>query len=202
MPLYSVREEVINVLIAELLEKRGLLSVPETIRKAVGSKGRKLPDITVADLLGIRMVIEGRFDTSSDTRQQLFKDAKSRVEEGISPICLALLYPTDVRQTDTLPKLRGKLEKAGFHGRIISEAGDGQWSPMNLDGIGEALRRAYELLVTDDVVIRSVGELEQSIEAATELFMRSSAVTERFRQALGIPKELDSTTAEYEVDAE
>lgn len=132
MPLYSVREEVINVLIAELLEKRGLLSVPETIRKAVGAKGRKLPDITVADLLGIRMVIEGRFEVSGDTRQQLFKDAKSRVEEGISPICLALLYPTDARQTDTLPKLRVKLEKTGFHGRIISEAGDGQWAPMNL----------------------------------------------------------------------
>jgi hypothetical protein len=199
MPLYSVREEVINVLIAELLEKRGLLSVPETIRKAVGTKGRKLPDITVADLLGIRMVIEGRFEVSGDTRQQLFKDAKSRVEEGISPICLALLYPIDVRQTDTLPKLRGKLEKAAFHVRIISESGDGQWAPMSLDGIAEALRRAYELLVTDDVVIRSVGELEQSIEAATELFMRSPAVTERFRQALGIPKETDSETAD-EVD--
>jgi hypothetical protein len=192
MPSYSVREEVVNVLLAELLEKRGLVSVPETIRKAVGGKGKKLPDITVADLLGIRMVVEGKFDLTGDTRVQLFKDAKARVEEGISPVCLAVLYPADLRQTETVPKLRSRLEKSDFHVRVISESGDGEWASMSLDGIAEALRRAYELLVSDDVVIRSVGELEESIEAASEVFSQSETLIERFRGALGIPEETDS----------
>jgi len=47
---------------------------------------------------------------------------------------------------------------------VISESGDGEWAPMSLDGIAEALRRAYELLVSDDVVIRSVGELKNQLK--------------------------------------
>jgi hypothetical protein len=64
MPTYNVREEVLNVVLAEHLEHRGLVSIPETIRRSVNkSKDKQLPDITIFDLLGIRMVIEGRFNS-------------------------------------------------------------------------------------------------------------------------------------------
>ena len=39
----DVREEVVNVALSDLSEERGLLSVPETIRKAVTTKGRSCP---------------------------------------------------------------------------------------------------------------------------------------------------------------
>ncbi len=52
------REEVLNVKLADLLSERGVLSVPEDIRKT--PKGVRLPDVTVADFWGIRTVIEGR----------------------------------------------------------------------------------------------------------------------------------------------
>jgi len=97
MPAYDVREEVVNVALAELLEQRGLLSIPETIRRSVTKKGdRQLPDIIVAYLLGIRIVIEGRFDSGKASRESLFRDAKERVEQGISPVCLAALYPPEL----------------------------------------------------------------------------------------------------------
>jgi hypothetical protein len=60
-----------NVALAELLEQRGMLSVPETIRKSIARKTRDLPDIIVAALLGIRMVIEGKF-TSRNTPKNCF----------------------------------------------------------------------------------------------------------------------------------
>lgn len=121
----NVREEVVNVALSDLLEHRGLLSVPEMIRKAVTTKGKKLPDITVAYLLGIRIVVEGRFDSSS-ARASLFKDAKRRVEDGISPVCLSVLYPVDLRSTISYSKLKQKLDRSKVEMRVVSEGSDGE----------------------------------------------------------------------------
>jgi hypothetical protein len=189
MPKVDFREEVVNVVLAELLEQRGMLSVPETIRKSIASKTRALPDIIVADLLGIRMVIEGRFNNGRVSRDSLLKDARERVEQGISPVCLAVLYPPELRSAESLPKLRKNLEKATVGIRIISENSDGDWTDGTVDDIAEALRRCYELLVSEDVVVASVGEIASAIECASDLFARTPALKDRFRKALGIPEE-------------
>lgn len=101
---FQVREEVLNILLAELLEKRGLLSVPETIRSVVkaGKKQKRLPDVTVFDLLGLRIIIEQRIGKSAATKTSLTNDAKKRVEEGLSPICLAVIYPPSLAKLESL----------------------------------------------------------------------------------------------------
>src|SRR6266700_7847123 len=167
MSKVDFREEVVNVVLAELLEKRGMLSVPETIRKSVERKTRDLPDIIVADLLGIRMVIEGRFNSGKAARDSLLKDARERVEQGISPVCLAVLYPPELRSAESLPALRRNLEKATVGIRVISENSDGDWADGAVDDIAETLRRSYELLVSEDVVVSSVGEIASAIEEAS-----------------------------------
>jgi len=192
MPAYDVREEVVNVALAELLEQRGLLSIPETIRRSVTKKGdRQLPDIIVAYLLGIRIVIEGRFHSGKTSRESLFRDAKERVEQGISPVCLAALYPPELRSTQSLPKLRKQLQGATLEIRVISENGDGEWSNATVDDIADALRHSYDVLISDDVVRTSVEELESAIDFATELFKNSKGIKEGFRTALGIPAAAD-----------
>jgi len=188
MPNVDFREEVVNVALAELLEQRGMLSVPETIRKSIERKTRDLPDIIVADLLGIRMVIEGRFN-SGRARDSLLKDARERVEQGISPVCLAVLYPPELRSAESLARLRKNLEDATLVIRVISENSDGDWMEGTVDDIAEALRRSYELLVSEDVVVASVGEIGAAIEHASDLFTYTRALTNRFRKVLGIPEE-------------
>src|SRR5216683_5173980 len=136
MPKVNFREEVVNVVLAERLEQRGMLSVPETIRKSIERKTRELPDIIVADLLGIRMVIEGRFNKGS-ARDSLLTDARERVEQGISPVCLAVLYPPELRSAESLPKLRMNLERATLGIRVISENSDGDWTDGTVDDIAE-----------------------------------------------------------------
>jgi len=187
----NFREEVLNVALAELLEQRGMLSVPETIRKSIARKTRDLPDIVVGDLFGIRIVIEGRFDNSKQSRESLLKDSKERVENGISPVCLAVLYPPELRSADSLSKLRRNIERATLGIRVISESGDGDWSEGTVNDIADALRRSYELLVSEDVVVSSVGEIEDAIDTASDIFVHTLALTERFRTALGIPAKLD-----------
>ena len=173
----------------ELLEQRGLLSVPETIRKSIARRTRDLPDILVGDLLGIRIVIEGRFDNGKSSRESLLKDSRERVENGISPVCLAVLYPPALRSADSLPKLRSSIEKATLGIRVISENSDGDWTEGTVDDIADTLRRSYELLVNEDVVVSSVAEIEDAIDAASDVFVHMPAFTERFRKALGIPAE-------------
>jgi hypothetical protein len=192
MAKVDFREEVLNVALAELLEQRGMLSVPETIRKSIARKTRDLPDILVGDLLGIRIVIEGRFDSGKPARDSLLKDSKERVENGISPVCLAVLYPPELRSADSLPKLRKNIEKATLGIRVISENSDGDWSEGTVDDVADTLRRSYELLVSEDVVVSSVAEIEDAIDFASEVFVHTPAFTARFRKALGIPAATDT----------
>jgi hypothetical protein len=187
MPKVDFREEVLNVALAELLEQRGMLSVPETIRKSIARKTRDLPDIIVGDLLGVRIVIEGRFDKGKPSRDSLLRDARERVENGISPVCLAVLYPPELRAAESLPKLRKNIEQATLGIRVISETSDGDWSEGTVDDIADTLRRSYELLVSEDVVVSSVAEIEDAIEFASDIFVHTPASTERLRKALGIP---------------
>jgi hypothetical protein len=191
MPKVDFREEVLNVVLAELLEHRGMLSVPETIRKSIARKTRDLPDVLVGDLLGVRIVIEGRFDSGKGARDSLLKDSKERVENGISPVCLAVLYPPELRSAESLPKLRKNIENATLGIRVISESSEGDWTKGTIDDIADALRHSYDLLVSDDVVVSSVAEIEDAIDTASDIFVHTPALTERFRKGLGIPAETD-----------
>jgi hypothetical protein len=49
MAKVDFRGEVLNVALAELLEQRGIVSVPETIRKSIARKPRDLPDILLGE---------------------------------------------------------------------------------------------------------------------------------------------------------
>lgn len=189
MPPMHVREEVLNVVLADLLSKKGLLSIPEGIRPATVLRKRRHPDVTIADLFGARIVIEGRFGNGSTVRGGLTRDAKRRVEEGISPICMAVIYPKALRSVSSLPDLRRGMRASEYEIRIISEGSDGSWSKGPLDHITDILRRSYELLVSEDVVVRAVEEIATAIEAASGLLIGAPAAPPKLREILGIPKD-------------
>lgn len=200
MTPFEVREEVINVVLADLLSERGLLSVPESIRRSVTGRGRRLPDVTIADLGGVRTVIEGRIGTEPAVRDTLLEAATARVEEGISPICLAVLYPPDLRRIASLARLRESLARAPLMVRVISEGTDGEWAEMTVDGLTDLLRRSYELLVREDVVAAAVEDLGQAIDAASERIAAVPATPAGVRTLLGIPVETDAPADDEEED--
>lgn len=191
---FDVREEVINVLLADILTEMDLLSVPEAIRHTLQSRNRSLPDVTVADLHGVRVTLEGKVGTSAATLAALTRAAQRRVEQGLSPICLAVAYPDPLRRASSLRQLRSALTNAELRVRVFVESGALDWETTRVAGLGDILRRSYELLVSEDVVASAVDELDQAIEAASELLVLQPAVPERLRQRLGITEEI--TTAE------
>lgn len=184
----TFREEVLNVILAELLQARGIVSLPETVRRLI-SRGRRLPDITIADLFGVPIVVEGRIDGAPGVAASLVDLTRSRIEEGISPIALAVLYPAGLQEAHSLPALRRSMARATLRVSVFSEHTDGEWATATVDGLAEIVRTAYELLVSDDVVTTAVDELSAAIDAASEIIAASPAAAPRLRHLLGIPED-------------
>jgi hypothetical protein len=182
---HGIREEVLNVKLAELLSKRGLLSVPESI---LSEGAKRLPDVMIADYWGVRVVIEGRIADQSNVRGTLERDCRKRIEEGIAAITIGVVYPEELRNPDWA-KIDQLLQASNFCVRIFSEAGEGEWTDSNLEGLSATLRRAYESLVREDVVNSAVEELRQSIEAAARQLSSSPGTAQRLRHLLVVPRE-------------
>ena len=182
----GLREEVLNVKLAELLSRSGLLSVPESILKR--SAGKRMPDITVGDYWGVRVILEGRIGNKSAIFRQLERDCERRIEEGLAAIVIAIIYPPELRHSEW-EQLEQDLQEKIFQIKVFSEAGAGIWSGSDFEGLSAVLRRAYETLVNEDVVSASVEELKESIELASRELSKSPGTAGRLRRILVLPSE-------------
>jgi hypothetical protein len=185
LPLSSgYREEVLNVELAELLTESGLLSKPEAARRKAGR--RQVPDVTIADFWGVRTIIEGRTSDIPDVLGSLEKDAKRRIEEGVAQICVAVVYPKELRTAPSLSALRSRLSSSELQLRVFTEGSAGEWSTGTLDDLTAVLRRSHESLVKEDVMTRAVGILRDSIESASDGILESASSADKVRQIIGI----------------
>jgi len=185
-----LREEVLNIKLAELLSRSGLLSVPESILSE--GIGRRSPDITIGDYWGVRVVLEGRIADQANVHNTLEADCLRRIEEGIAAIAIGIIYPPELRRAEWAT-LEQTLRKSTLRIKVFSEARIGEWVDSDLEGLSAVLRRAYESLVHEDIVNTAVEELRQSIEAASRDLSRSPGTAERLRNLLVMPygKEVD-----------
>src|SRR2546426_7497272 len=183
VPHEGNREEVLNIRLADLLHHRGLLAVPEQIRTWEG--GKRLPDIIIGYLQGLRIIIEGKVSDSPAAQGAVERDAKGRVEEGLAPICLAVLYPAVLRSVPP-DRLAQSLSVVRLRIRVYSEEGEGEWVEGDVDTLSAVLRRAYESMVQEDIVRVAVEEIDRALDTATDLLLTAKTSPDRLRKALGI----------------
>ena len=119
------REEVINVKLAELLDKRGLITIPENTMKTIS--GRKMPDVLIGMYEGIRINIEGKYDTPQG-RKEVEKQCKARINDKIANMSIAVCYPPELANVK-FQDLDKELEASEFAIKIFSVAGKN--SPVN-----------------------------------------------------------------------
>jgi len=197
------RQEILNVLVAQLLQERGLVAAPEQIISRLELRTRRMPDVLV-DFQGLRLAIESEY-ASSGAEDKASKAALRRVEEGIAHVGMALIYPSTLRTAaGDAENLRKLLTSETLQYAIVTESeaviqialpfatAKEPFIPFvkgNLDELADSLRRSYDQLVKDDVLNRAVTLLEQGIESFTLSLSPQPAATERFMTALGI-KEL------------
>lgn len=184
------REEVVNVKLAELLEQRDIVSLPERVVSDV-VEGRRRPDVMTAHFWGVRTVIEGRIGRTGAVKSSLAEDSRKRIEEGIAPLTVAVAYPDGIHTAATLDELEGDLEAAEVEINVFTEAGGQGWRPGDVDDLANLLRRAYEELVEENVVESSVDALDGAIDEFVENLSSTDELEgteERLRRVVIIPQ--------------
>jgi len=175
-----------------------MLAVPETILRA-GADMRRLPDVVVGTIQGLRLMIEGKVDDSPGARNLVERDARKRVEEGLVRLCLAVLYPPELRTT-TPDKLTETFFRARLGMRVFSESGEGDWLEGDLETLSAGIRRAYDNLVREDVVAQAVQEIEGALHVVSEALLSTGTSVARLRETLGILENGDDSEAQGDGD--
>ena len=137
------RQEVYNVILAQLLQNRGLVVAPEEVMTRVGGKPR-LPDVIV-DFQGLRLIIEA--ETGKSRWINAYRKAWERVAQGVAHIGIAVVYPGSLRSAG-FEHLTKAMESATLQFGIVSEASLGGEIQLELFPAAAARRRIRERLTT------------------------------------------------------
>jgi hypothetical protein len=180
MPGY--RQEVFNVLLAQLLQERGAISAPEKIIKH--PLGRKMPDVIVT-FRGLRTAIEGEVNDNPQARDKAIASARKRVEDGVAHIGVAVVYPQELRDED-FSGLKENLAACSLEFAIVIESEDTGFVTGNVDNLESALRHAFEHLVQEDIVTQAVKILDAGIEQFAGAIVDKKGIVERLAETLGI----------------
>jgi len=157
------RQEVFNVLLAQLLQERGVIAAPENVlRLPERGPARRMPDVLV-EFHGLRTVIEGEVSDQPEARDRALNSARRRVEEGIAYIGIGVVYPAELRQAD-YAALKGELARSELDIAIITEAGESGFVHGDLNQLERTLREAYNRLLQEDVVAEAVAALDAGVE--------------------------------------
>jgi hypothetical protein len=182
MPNGGYREEVLNVLLAQLLADRGLVTTPESAVRSA-EDARRLPDVLVV-FQGLRLVVEGKYDDAQASTAVLTQ-ATERVEQGVAHIGVAVLYPRRLAHVpfDDLP---AELAASELSIAICTEDGSHGWTQGDLDYLGDLLRRAFEEIIEEDVVAAAVEALEAGVADFSRTALRLPGAVSRLADVLGI----------------
>jgi len=152
--LKAVYEGRLNVLLSELLGKRGLVS-----RSEVLGSGRK--DIVVYHK-GFQIVLEGSY-----SMKDAEKDARKRLEQMCVDLAIAVYYPEKISQDLSEVEIKEKLEKAEYYIKVLTPAKEFEWIKVKLDSFGSVVREAVQFLISE----KYIKEMEKKIDSFIQQFV-------------------------------
>ena len=179
------RQEVFNVLLAQLLAEGGIVAAPENILKLGPERRRRMPDVMV-DFQGLRTIIEGEVDDQPKAREKALASATKRVEEGIAFIGIGVVYPAHLREIADFSILKDNLAESKLDIAIVSEAGERGYARGNIDDLERALRSAFRQLVKEDVVAEAVAKIDAAVEKFAAALSYAPGSIGRLAAALNI----------------
>jgi hypothetical protein len=187
----SRRQEVFNVVLAQLLQERGVVAAPESIIKSGAQKRRQMPDVLVI-YQGLRTAIEGEVESAS-AREKALSSAQRRVESGLAHMGIAVVYPEKLRSVD-FDQLETELANAQLQVAVTSEAGTTGFVTGTVDYLERALRSTFEQLIKEDVVAQAVALLDEAVDSFATVALFYPVTRER------IVRILDESLSDEEVD--
>jgi len=169
----SVREENLNVILAELLAEKGLKALGEVILRKKGA--RPEPDVLV-ELNGVRIVIEGKKPGMWNT---LVADCQDRLDNNVCDLCVMVEY-FDLKMKKLLPD-QTDIKEALLKGRFnvgflsyIDRAGLDKWTgvaskpeqykDVGFDDLLTYLMSAYSRVVSVDIIDPVIKRMNEVLE--------------------------------------
>jgi len=175
------REEVLNVVLATCLSSRGIEADPETILR----RGRTRPDV-IALFRGLRCGIEGKVADTSQAKSVVLGDARTRINQGIAHLAIAVVYPTPLRSV-AFDRLQAELNSAVFEFSVLTDADSQEaWHAGGINEIVAELRRAHDVIVRDDVLQQAVGTLNVGLAEVSSALLNNKSACDRLIRVLGI----------------
>jgi len=170
----SQRQEVFNVVLAQLLQERGVVVAPENIMYA--DNKRHMPDVLVF-YNGLRIAIEGEVDAPK-AQQKAIESATMRVEKGIAQIGIAIVYPETLREIDFID-LKNVLTTTTLKIAVVSEAKTEDFINGTIDALERILCNTFEALIQEDVVAECVVLIDGAVERFAQDIIPSQGNLER-----------------------
>jgi hypothetical protein len=190
------RQEVVNVVLAQVLQGLGLIAAPEQVLKRHHDE-RKLPDVLV-DFQGLRLVIEAEYENGNVAKNKAYSAALRRVEEGVAHLGVAVVYPKNLK-SHPFETLQDALESAVIEFAVLTEVDTpgvqrelfpDHKPPVFESGtvthLAEVLRRSFDQLSSDVTLERVVELLQQQIHRLTSAIDHQPASISRMANVLGI----------------
>ena len=192
----TVSEPTLNVLLASLLERKGL---KQAVGEVVSQSGAFRPDVWMR-VGGIRVILEGKF-SGSGVEARLERQCRERLEKGYCPIAVGVVYPAlppRLMPTYSSRELEGYLLSALYRLKVFYLTGEGigevGWEEgVSFTGLVDLLRNVHAQVVQDDWVQQAVSIIRQGLDSFAssleDVGEEPSALADRLRQALALPKE-------------
>jgi hypothetical protein len=178
------RQEVLNVLLAQLLQERGVIAAPENVIRLGHSLHRKMPDVMV-NFQGLRTIIEGEVDDQPNAREKALSSIRKRVEDGIAHIGIAVIYPAFLRNV-VFNVVKQSLADCDLEIAIVTESIQTGFITGDVDYLESSLRHVFDHLVAEDVVAEAVATLEVGIDKFASTLASKPGDIGRVAEILGI----------------
>ncbi|MDW8298877.1 MAG: N-6 DNA methylase [Anaerolineae bacterium] len=155
------RQEVLNIAFARALHADGIAVAPESVIRADGR--RRIPDVIVR-YRGLRLIIEGEIDDQPDFEDKAYAAACRRLDQGLAPIAVGVIYPSRLRDVPF-----EELTRAFVFGQMrftVITLSDRQrrFVRGGLNYLREVLERAYDHLAREDEVTRATEIIDEAVE--------------------------------------
>ena len=191
----SLREESLNVMLAELLTERGLKALGEVVLRR--RDGRPEPDVLI-ELNGVRIVIEGK---KGGMWEVLVKQCENRLDNNVCDICVMVEYADIKLDSKILPDqldvknalLKGRfnvgfmsyVDRAGLQKWVGIPSKPEEYKNVGFDELLTYLMSVYGRVVREDVIGPVIKRMDDVLsQFATQL---SSAVNvERLKKVLEV----------------
>jgi len=188
--LSVVSEETLNVVLAQLLLRRGLRSLGEA---RIHGIGLRKPDVFMV-VNGVKVILEGKY-RKLGVKEELEAKCKERIDEGLCEICISVEYPQLSFRAlyPNMDDVERSLLSSKVESNVVWISAEGSresgWMQVDVDELATLVRNSYTSIVSEDMLGKAVVSLASALNMVSEKVVQLPNVdvlVTRVKNAMGL----------------